>query len=257
MSNESENANDEFLSYAQRELNNLTDRPKIIKVSENGTLSIPKILEIYVHTVIAKRFKESGWEVHINSPLSNNEGSNEDSEDPIFRYRGAPSKRSSTRNGFNHFILHSPNSSCNQALELHLGVQVEGISSVFHELDILICESLDGPSDISCQNVILAAEVKRYAKSTVDKRLAREFIGVLSDTTSLMIPLRNYNAFHNHEEDKKWDFFLSTEGANNRTDDINNYLNIFNVKSFLNFSLSMEEELELHIDSIIDELNNL
>src|SRR5699024_5611088 len=144
MSNESENANDEFLSHAQRELNNLTDRPKIIKVSENGTLSIPKILEIYVHTVIAKTFKGSGWRVHINSPLSNNEGS----ENTIFRYRGAPSKRSSTRNGFNHFILHPPNSSHNQALELHLGVQVEGISSVFHELDVLICKSLDDTSDI-------------------------------------------------------------------------------------------------------------
>lgn len=132
----------------------LIPKPTLVKTN-SGKLSLPKVLETYVHVLMASCFQEEGLNIRIDPRQSDME----DFDDSIFRYHGAPGKRNLSGE-FHHFDLSLQNN--NRALELHLGVEVMGNSSIFHEIDVLICNRIFLTGNIYFSDMILASEVKRY-----------------------------------------------------------------------------------------------
>jgi hypothetical protein len=123
-----------------------------------------------------------------------------------FIFRGSPGRLSSKKGknfGYAEFSLN------NMTFEVHIDIQINGLSGMLHEVDVCIihkrnadiCRAKD--SDPNHRALVVGIECKFYTKD-LDKSLGREFLGLVTDMGS---PVRLTLMCSNQSSDKIKQFF--------------------------------------------------
>ncbi|WP_413301035.1 hypothetical protein AA0X95_20275 [Bacillus sp. 1P10SD] len=159
-------------------LGSLPQKPRRWKGSSTGTLTPPKLYEIYVYSLIARQFKIKKWQLnhYKNSKKLKGRGN--------FVFRGSPGFLWGGEN-FSYILLENGD----KRYEMHLSIQINGKSLVDHEIDIAVFEhraaynaAKNGRvAQITGEETPLTIECKKY-NIKLDKKLARECLGVAIET---------------------------------------------------------------------------
>lgn len=144
--------------------------------SENN--SDAKLFEIFFFTKVAEQIRDGKeWELKIGNEKQIKE----------FVFRGSPGYLWS-KDEYGYFELES--TSKDKRFELHLGVQISGSSTVLHEIDISIIDSVKArvardkgeKFNVTGLDTPLIIECKNYTKTKLSKYIGREWMGVCLDT---------------------------------------------------------------------------
>lgn len=148
--------------------------------SENNSKA--KLFEIFFFTKVAEQIRKGKeWELKIGNK----------NQIKKFIFRGSPGFLWS-KDEYGYFELES--TSNDKKFELHLSVQISGSSSVLHEIDISIIDSVKAEVarnngqkyNVTGLDTPLIIECKNYTKTKLSKYIGREWLGVCLDTERTM-----------------------------------------------------------------------
>jgi hypothetical protein len=138
-----------------------------------------KVYEIYIYTLIAREFMSNPkWSWRVLSGKG--------SVGTSFIFRGKPGKL----NGDPEFnFIEFENKKSGNSYELHLGIEVSGVSTVNHEIDIGLFDTKKASDVRTCRtkeningkSVPLTIECKYY-NIKIGKELGRQTLGMAIDT---------------------------------------------------------------------------
>lgn len=136
---------------------------------------LQNLFKFYTFIVVLKAAANEGAQIHYQNVL------NETPKHLIFR--NSSSKIHGSHHPYTHAVIEFPNK---PALEVHLGVKLQGRSWVLHDCDLLILHEQEAylcrtkKREPRPSRVILMAESKYYT-SILKLDLARSFLGLVSD----------------------------------------------------------------------------